>query len=168
MKIGYKFTLALLVVLVVSSAFIALNKDRTTLDRANAASQSTSVTSEVDNVSIVLQVQDKVFTAELYDNLAAKRLASKLPFSVQMTDVNGNEKKYNMPDRISDSAMERPTMIYNGDIMCWQGDVLVLFYKTFDNHYGGYTRIGRVNNPEGLAAALGTGTVEVKWMAQNK
>ena len=166
MQISYKFPLVLVVILLALSSFAMVAKEKVGVFcyTASAAEQNTPADEAVKRIAINIKVQDKMFTAELYDNLAAKRLASKLPMSIQMTDLNRNEKKYNMPGHLSDSATEQPGIIYSGDIMCWQGDVLVLFYKTFDNHYGGYTRIGRVHNPEGLEAALGNDTVQVTWL----
>lgn len=167
MQISYKFPVVLVAILITLSTFAMVAKEQVGVFcyTASAAEQSTVTNAAASTIAINIKVQDKIFAAELYDNLAAKRLATKLPMSIQMTDLNRNEKKYTMPDRLADTSTEQPSTIYNGDIMCWQGDVLVLFYKTFDNHYGGYTRIGRVHNPEGLAAALGNGTVQVTWLS---
>ncbi len=44
--------------------------------------------------------------------------------------------------------------------MLWGNNTLVLFYKSFTTAYN-YTRIGRIGNADGLAAALGAGNVEV-------
>ena len=38
----------------------------------------------------------------------------------------------------------------------------MLFYETFSSSYS-YTRIGSIDNPTGLAAALGTGNVSVRF-----
>lgn len=57
---------------------------------------------------------------------------------------------------------ERPVMaepvgdIRNGDFMLYGANCLVLFYDSFSTGYS-YTRLGRVENPEGLSAALGSG-----------
>lgn len=58
---------------------------------------------------------------------------------------------------------ETPDRINAGDIMCWSGNCLVLFYETFSNSYGGYIRLGYVNDPSGFAAALGNNNVQVSF-----
>jgi len=51
--------------------------------------------------------------------------------------------------------------------MIYGRNTLVLFYKSFSTSYR-YTRLGRVNDPAGLAAALGTGNVKVAYELQQK
>lgn len=48
--------------------------------------------------------------------------------------------------------------------MLYGSDCLVLFYETFTSGYS-YTRLGSVEDPAGLAAALGRGSVSVTFRA---
>jgi len=49
-----------------------------------------------------------------------------------------------------------------GDLMLYGNNTLVLFYESFNSSYS-YTKLGYVDNPTGLAAALGNGNVVVKF-----
>ena len=46
--------------------------------------------------------------------------------------------------------------------MLFGGSCLVLFYKSFTTAYD-YTVLGAIENPEGLAEAAGSGSVEVEF-----
>ena len=51
-------------------------------------------------------------------------------------------------------------MIHAGDLKLYGSSCLVLFYETFSTSYR-YTSLGYVENPEGLAEVLGTGSAHV-------
>ena len=78
-----------------------------------------------------------------------------------MTELNGNEKYFDLADNLPANA-SNPGTIQAGDLMLYGSNTLVLFYKSFTTSYN-YTRLARVDNPSGLAAALGSGNITVKF-----
>ena len=106
-------------------------------------------------------VGDKVFPATLADNYTAEEFRGLLPLTFNMAELNGNEKYYYMSYNLTvDEAV--PDMIHAGDIMLYGRNCLVLFYDTFGTSYA-YTRIGAINDPTGLAEALGSGQATVTF-----
>lgn len=81
--------------------------------------------------------------------------AEMLPLTLDMSELNGNEKYFYLDSDLP--AMAEPVGdIRNGDFMLYGANCLVLFYDSFSTGYS-YTSLGRVENPEGLSAALGSG-----------
>ncbi len=112
--------------------------------------------------SLIIKVGDKSFTATLYDNSSTLALKNMLPLDMNMSELNNNEKYYYLPISLPVSS-SMISVIREGDIMLYQSNYLVLFYKTFNNTSYRYTKLGYVDNPEGLAAALGNGNVDVSF-----
>ena len=108
-----------------------------------------------------IEAGGQTFTAALLDNPAARALLEQLPMTVSMEELNGNEKYYYMPNSLPVNA-ERPGNIHAGDLMLYGSDCLVLFYESFSSGYS-YTRLGSIDDPSGLAAALGGGNVTVTF-----
>ncbi|MBL3547253.1 cyclophilin-like fold protein [Chryseobacterium sp. KMC2] len=108
-----------------------------------------------------ITVGSSVFSASLYDNATASAFKAMLPLTMNMGELNNNEKFYDFPNNLPSNA-GNPGSIQNGDIMLYGSRTLVLFYKSFSTSYN-YTRIGKVDNTSGYAAALGSGTVNVKF-----
>jgi hypothetical protein len=108
-----------------------------------------------------MTVGERRFTITLADNEAARAFAALFPLTLDMSDLNGNEKHVTLPKALSTNAT-RPGTIRNGDLMLYGNDTLVLFYLTFDSPYS-YTRLGRVDDPSGLPAALGRGDVRITF-----
>lgn len=112
-------------------------------------------------VNIRMVAGSMAFTVSLYDNSAAEAFLAMLPMVINMGEMNGNEKYYDLPDHLPAASVSLST-IRNGDLMLYGSRTLVLFYETFPTSYN-YTRIGRVNNPSGLETALGKDRVTVKF-----
>lgn len=111
--------------------------------------------------SIRIVVESTTFIATLYDNGTAKAFKAMLPLTLNMNDFNNNEKVCSLPNSLTTSA-SNPGTIRNGDIMLYGSSSLVLFYETFSTSYS-YTKIGRVDDVSGLKAALGAGSITVKF-----
>lgn len=106
-----------------------------------------------------MTVGERRFAITLADTKAARAFAAMLPLTLDMEDLNGNEKKKDLPDALPTDAT-RPGTIRNGDLMLWGSRTVVIFYLTFDSSYS-YTRLGRVDDPAGLSQALGRRDVRV-------
>lgn len=106
-----------------------------------------------------IKIGTSTFTATLYDNATAAAFQSLLPLTVNMIELNRNEKYADLPGALPTNP-SNPGTIQTGDLMIYGSSTLVLFYKTFSTSYP-YTRLGRVNDATGLAAAVGSGNVTV-------
>ena len=110
---------------------------------------------------IWMVVGERRFAVTLADNDAARAFVSQLPLTLDMPDLNGNEKHQKLPKPLPTNAT-RPGTIRSGDLMLWGADTLVVFYLTFDSPYS-YTRLGRIEDAAALPPALGRGQVRVTF-----
>ncbi|MDN3585040.1 cyclophilin-like fold protein [Pedobacter aquatilis] len=102
-----------------------------------------------------------VFFATLYDNPSANAFRAKFPITLKMTELNSNEKYFDLPGNLPTNASVGGA-IKAGELNLYGNNTLVLFYKSFYTSYS-YTKLGYVDDPTGLAAALGTGEIVVKF-----
>lgn len=122
--------------------------------------EAASVAEEKEQVMTV-EINGQTFQAQLYDNDTANAFRQMLPVTFSMDEHNGNEK-YIYMEKSLPSASESIGNIQNGDIMLFGSDCLVVFYESFQTSYT-YTRIGKILDPDGLAAALGSGSAKVSF-----
>jgi hypothetical protein len=108
-----------------------------------------------------IKIGNSTFTATLYDNATATAFKSLLPMTVNMVELNGNEKYADLSRSLPTNA-SNPGTIQNGDLMLYGSSTVVLFYKTFSTSYS-YTKLGRIEDVTGLVAALGAGKVTVTF-----
>lgn len=101
------------------------------------------------------------FTATLYENATAAKFKALLPMTVNMVELNGNEKYFDLSATLPTNA-SNPGTIHTGDLMLYGSKTLVLFYKTFSTSFS-YTRVGRIQDTKGLATAVGAGNVTITF-----
>ena len=106
-----------------------------------------------------MTVGERRFAVTLADDAAARAFAARLPQTLDMSELNGNEKHVDLPDALPTNA-SRPGTIRNGDLMLYGTNTLVVFYATFNSSYS-YTRLGRVDDHADLPQALGRRGVRV-------
>ena len=106
-----------------------------------------------------MTVGERRFAISLSDNPAARAFAAQLPLTLDMEELNGNEKHARLSQALPANA-SRPGTIRTGDLMLYGTTTLVVFYETFNSSYS-YTRLGRVDNPADLPQAVGQRGVRV-------
>ena len=111
------------------------------------------------NETIKITVNSQRFTATLLDTDSAIAFKELLPMTIQMTELNGNEKYYDLSKSLPTNSAN-PGSIKNGDLMLYGSKTLVLFYKTFSTSYS-YTKLGSIDDTAGLQKAIGAGNVSV-------
>lgn len=133
----------------------------TTISRVTENISGSQIQEESNMNQIKITVGDKNFSAVLYDNEAANAFAEMLPLTLDMSELNGNEKYFYLSEDLPTKS-ERPDKINSGDIMLYGSSCVVLFYDTFSTSYS-YTRLGYIEDTAGLSDALGKGGVSIKF-----
>jgi hypothetical protein len=128
---------------------------------SDPASSRGQVTNNAAKGKMKITIGSKTFEATLEDNPTVDKLKALLPLTLKMTELNGNEKYHHLSTSLPTDAMS-PGTIQNGDLMLYENNSLVLFYKTFETTYS-YTRLGRIDHPSGLAAAVGAADITVTF-----
>ena len=128
---------------------------------AAVAAQVSGATVKPEEAPMWMTVGERRYAFTLADTDAARAFAALLPLTMEMPDLNSNEKHVELPKALPTNA-SRPGTIRNGDVMLYGSRTLVVFYVTFDSPYS-YTRLGRIDDPVGLAQALGPGTARITF-----
>lgn len=130
------------------------------INPTNPTNPSNSDTN-TNNKKMKITIGTKVFTATFKDNSTATAFKAKLPITINMSDLNRNEKFFDLAFNLPTNA-SNPGTIQNGDLMIYGANTLVLFYKTFSTSYS-YTNLGSIDNTSGLDTALGRGNITITF-----
>lgn len=125
---------------------------------------TTAVPEEATAVeTLIITVNGTPFSASFYNTHAAEEFKSMLPLSFEMSELNGNEK-YIYTDTSFTTSAESVGHINKGELMLYGDNCVVLFYDSFSTPYS-YTRLGYIENAEGLENVVGSGSVTVNFSA---
>ena len=130
-----------------------------TSDRQEVTTTGQHEENDADGMQIA--VGDTRFRVSLESSDTVTALTEMLPLTLDMSELNGNEKYYYL-DTSLPSSPEKAGHISEGDIMLYGDNCLVVFYESFDTPYS-YTKIGHISDTSGLADALGKDDVTVTF-----
>ena len=130
-----------------------------TSDRQEVTTAGQHEENDADGMQIA--VGDTQFRVSLESSDTVTALTEMLPLTLDMSELNGNEKYYYL-DTSLPSSPEKVGHISEGDIMLYGDNCLVVFYESFDTSYS-YTKIGHISDTSGLADALGKDDVTVTF-----
>ena len=134
----------------------------------NTVNESTSNSKDIlntDSMKIKITIGPNIFIATFHNNTTATAFKAMLPMTVNMFELNGNEKYLNLSNNLPTNA-SNPGTIQTGDLMLYGSNTLVLFYKTFSTSYN-YTKLGHIDSSSGLVSALGSETVTITYELMN-
>jgi hypothetical protein len=151
-----------LIVVIVAGMLIGI----AACDKSVPAQNRIAPSNKESNGTMRIKIGSKTFTATIEDTPAAAELKAMLPLTLKMSDLNHNEKKVSLSNPLPKNE-ESPGTIQKGDLMLWQDDTLVVFYKTFKTPYR-YTRLGRIDDPTGLEEAVGSADVTITFEAEKE
>jgi len=123
---------------------------------------------------ITLTIGNTVIPATLNDGKASKDLLSRLPYTVKLRHFTHDYCGV-MKEPLSYDEKDVHNGWMNGDIdFATDGNYftilcspLVLFYNTYSNSYGGYVKLGYIEDISGLKEALGKENVQVTFEVSN-
>ncbi len=155
-----KLIIMVLIILLIVACFIFFyNKER-----FNETTNESVLERKDDNMNdftskINLNINGNDFTVTLEDNETSRELVNRLPLSITMNELNGNEKYYYFDDALPSNS-KRVGKINKGDVMLYGDDCLVIFYESFTTSYS-YTKIGTIDNSDNLEDVVGNNSVTV-------
>ena len=150
--------------LILSISFVGTSCSKKSSERPTTQNPSENNGTDTTVSRIRLTIGQTSFTATLVNNTSAHAFKAMLPLTLNMSELNGNEKFYYFSGTLPTNATSTPAL-NSGDVVLYGNNCLVLFYENLSSSIN-YTRIGRIDNPAGLATAVGSGNVTVTYTLQ--
>lgn len=120
----------------------------------------TSILLKASAMDIELTINGKTFTAEIEDTETGHAFYDLLPMTLDMSELNGNEKYHYLLSGLPTDAHYYST-INAGDLMLFGNSCVVLFYGNAGGY--SYSRLGKLSAIAGLSETVGTGSVSVTF-----
>ena len=150
--------------LFMSASFASCKKEPSVPSNSDTENINENNNANPTGSKMKITIGTSTFTASLNNNATATAFKGLLTLTINMSDLNSNEKYFDFANGLPTNAAN-PGNIRTGDLMLYGNKTLVLFYKSFPTAYS-YTRIGRIDDIAGLTAALGAGNVTVTFALQ--
>ena len=150
--------------LFMSASFASCKKETSEPNKSDTENINGNNSTNPTGSKMKIKIGTSTFTATLLDNATATAFKALLPLTINMRDLNSNEKYFDFSNGLPTNAAN-PGTIQTGDLMLYGNKTLVLFYKSFSTSYS-YTKLGRIDNTSALTTALGSGNVTVTFALQ--
>ena len=124
------------------------DKIRTKEKQPASQEQSTQKEDKRAIKTISVSVNGERFYMDVGESAAAQEFAASTPFTLEMVDLNENEKYFKGEESLPMSP-EQPKHINIGDVMLYGDKTIVIFYQSFDTNES-YTRLGKIRQGDSL------------------
>lgn len=124
--------------------------------------QSAEHNEGVEQMRITATINEFEFEIILEDNDTTRAFLDLLPLTIQMDDLNNNEKYFYL-DAALPSNPYNPEKIQVGDFMLYGNNCIVLFYKSFQSNFS-YTKLGTIENIDGLQEVASSKSIEITFI----
>ena len=109
-----KKILIIFLLIIISGCGNDLNKNDSTFDLTNKEIENNEGENIVTNIKV--KINNNIYNANIESNETAQKFISKLPLTLNMNELNGNEKYSYLDESLPNNAI-KPTTINKGDIM---------------------------------------------------
>ena len=137
----YQFILILLIIIILTTA---CENQKIKEEEKEKKETEEKVEEPKMELAVKMTIDNDTYHVTLEDNETTKEFMEMLPLTLEMKDLNNNEKYYYL-DKDLPTNSYNPDIIKKGDIMIYGKNCFVIFYETFETDYN-YTKIGHIKD----------------------